>query len=65
MPLGVLASPAPSLNVHFDLLEVTSSSVSVCLTEGCVVAAADLIKQMDRRVDPCQNFYKFAKNIMY
>ena len=60
MPLGVLASPAPSLNVHFDLLEVRSSSVPVCLTESCVVTAADLLKQMDRKVDPCQDFYKFA-----
>ena len=32
----------------------------VCLTESCVVAAADLLKQMDRKVDPCQDFYKFS-----
>ena len=65
MPLGVLASPVFSLNdpVNFlEVLEVKSSftPAPVCLTEGCVVNAADLLKQMDRKVDPCQDFYKFA-----
>merc|ERR1712038_1936607 len=32
----------------------------VCLTKGCVKAAADLIKSMDETVDPCSDFYNFA-----
>ena len=48
-----------------DFLEVKSPFASapgnpVCLSESCVVNAADLLKQMDRKVDPCQDFYKFA-----
>lgn len=32
----------------------------VCLTPGCVRAAADIIKNMDQRVDPCDDFYKYS-----
>ena len=32
----------------------------VCLTKGCVKAAADLIESMDETVDPCSDFYTFA-----
>merc|ERR1712032_30506 len=32
----------------------------VCLTKGCVKAAADLINSMDEAVDPCSDFYNFA-----
>ena len=32
----------------------------VCLTESCVKTAARLLRQMDRTVDPCQDFYQFA-----
>ena len=58
MPLGVLAVPADFLEV----VEMKSSSTPapVCLSDGCVVTAADLLQQMDRKVDPCQDFYKFA-----
>ena len=31
-----------------------------CLTTDCVTAAADILKRMDTRVDPCQDFYSFA-----
>ena len=51
--------------VPSDFLEVKSPFAPapgnpVCLSESCVVTAADLLKQMDRKVDPCQDFYKFA-----
>ena len=36
------------------------SYLKVCLTKGCVKAAADLIKSMDETVDPCSDFYNFA-----
>ena len=34
--------------------------MKVCLTKGCVKAAADLINSMDETVDPCSDFYNFA-----
>ena len=44
-----------------DFLEVkTAPSSPVCLTESCILSSADLLRQMDRNVDPCQDFYKFA-----
>ena len=32
----------------------------MCLTAGCVKAAAELIKQMDQKADPCSDFFQFA-----
>ena len=32
----------------------------VCQTEACRQQTADLVEQMDRTVDPCQDFYQFA-----
>lgn len=33
---------------------------NVCLTEGCVTAAASIIDKINQSVDPCYNFYEFA-----
>ncbi|XP_076472292.1 neprilysin-1-like [Babylonia areolata] len=32
----------------------------VCLTQGCVKAAAQLLTAMDPEVDPCEDFFRFA-----
>ncbi|XP_053650118.2 neprilysin-2 isoform X3 [Cherax quadricarinatus] len=32
----------------------------VCLTQGCVKAAANLVKSMDESVNPCDDFFKFS-----
>lgn len=32
----------------------------VCLTPGCVKAAAEIIKNIDDRVDPCEDFYRYS-----
>ena len=39
-------------------LEKTVSAI--CLTPGCVRAAAGLIQSMDHTADPCSDFYQFA-----
>lgn len=33
---------------------------NICLTEGCVTAAAAIIDKINTSVDPCNNFYEFA-----
>lgn len=32
----------------------------VCLTAGCVKAAADILRNMDEKVSPCDDFYSYA-----
>ena len=36
------------------------SPASICLTEGCILQTAELVQEMDRSVEPCQDFYQFA-----
>ena len=44
-----------------DVLEERSTlSTPVCISESCILSAADLLKQMDRDVDPCEDFFRFA-----
>lgn len=43
-----------SNNVYND------GQANVCLTAGCVKAAAEIIKNIDDRVDPCDDFYKYS-----
>lgn len=35
-------------------------SEAICDSPGCVLAAAELLKNMDKKVDPCEDFYSFA-----
>ena len=67
--LGAVAGPFFPLNVpvsdnfglSLNLGEISAAPRSeVCLSEKCIINAADLLKQMDRNVDPCQDFFKFA-----
>ena len=53
--LGYLLIP---LGVTAFTLEARDSPL--CLSESCVTTAADLLRQMDRNICPCQDFYKFA-----
>ncbi|XP_035227775.1 neprilysin-2-like [Stegodyphus dumicola] len=41
-----------SLNVSF--------ASDLCLTPGCVKAAADILSNLDDKADPCDDFYQFA-----
>jgi len=36
-----------------------------CLTPACVSAAADILKRIDKTVDPCEDFYKFSCGGLY
>lgn len=36
------------------------SSSSICMTPGCVRAAAQVLNYMDNETEPCEDFYKFA-----
>lgn len=51
------ASSDSNLAEQIDELEQQSK---VCVTEGCVKAAADILKNMDQRVDPCSDFYRYS-----
>ena len=33
---------------------------NVCLTPGCVKAAADILRNIDDKVDPCDDFYRYS-----
>ncbi|XP_046454077.1 membrane metallo-endopeptidase-like 1 [Daphnia pulex] len=37
-----------------------SANGNVCNTSGCVLAAAEILKNMDKTVNPCEDFYSFA-----
>ena len=49
-------------NVDGRMVEgaIDSKSDKVCLSESCVITSANLLKQMNRDVNPCDDFYKFA-----
>ena len=51
--------PQNFLDVQQDLFS-TPSANEVCLTDQCIITASDLIQQMDRSLDPCDDFYQFA-----
>lgn len=40
--------------------EFTATAQNVCLTPGCVKAAAEILKNVDETVDPCDDFYKYS-----
>ena len=35
-------------------------NVTICLTESCVQASATILGNIDRSIDPCQDFYNFT-----
>lgn len=43
-----------------SLSSSSSSSENVCLTAGCVKAAADILRNMDEKVNPCDDFYSYS-----
>lgn len=58
---GQTTFPFPLKSSLKDVLEERSSlSTPVCISESCILSAADLLRQMDRDVDPCEDFFRFA-----
>ncbi|XP_046459785.1 membrane metallo-endopeptidase-like 1 [Daphnia pulex] len=37
-----------------------SANGDVCNTSGCVLAAAEILKNINKTVNPCEDFYSFA-----
>ncbi|XP_025407064.1 endothelin-converting enzyme homolog [Sipha flava] len=54
----------PTVNPAPDIYEESDSYVSTgqeyCMKETCVTTAATIIKNMNTKSDPCQDFYKYA-----
>ncbi|GFT19377.1 neprilysin-2 [Nephila pilipes] len=38
----------------------SSEAANLCLTSGCVKAAANILSNLDESVDPCDDFYRFS-----
>jgi len=50
-------------NVDINLSSNNSEStdkLKLCLSKGCIQAAADVLDKLDDTVDPCDDFYQFA-----
>lgn len=47
-------------NQHLVVGEQYNVSSKVCLTPGCVKAAAEILKNIDSQVNPCDDFYKYT-----
>ena len=59
----ILVTSLSVIVLHPKCLHWVSSSLSwqrTCLSPVCVSAAADILKRIDKRVDPCTDFYKFS-----
>ncbi|XP_058792656.1 neprilysin-2-like [Phymastichus coffea] len=53
------------ITIGFALLNASrasplASKIQVCKTEGCMEAAQQILKNMDKTINPCDDFYKFA-----
>ena len=57
---GLQYPQVQSLPQDFLQVKTPGAGEEVCLTESCVIAASNLLQQLDRTVDPCHDFYRFA-----
>lgn len=63
-PLSRSPSAAGSVNSALVRADPPKAAMSnygnLCLTQGCVKAAAQIIENMDPTTNPCSDFYQFA-----
>ena len=48
-----------SADLKKNELQVCIDAGKVCLSPGCIHAASNMLQRMDKRVNPCDDFYKF------
>lgn len=53
-----LAKQAP-LNANLNAIE-SGQNDKVCMSETCVKSAAEILRNMDQRVEPCEDFYRYS-----
>ena len=62
--LSTLTRTTEATNINLNSHE-SSICDDVCLTPGCVSAAANIIEKMDEKFDPCDDFFAFRYNKIY
>ena len=61
--MGALLVLAIAFGVTVSILKAPSNSEgdsNLCLTESCTSAAAFILGNVDRSIDPCDDFYNFT-----
>lgn len=59
-PLPHLQAPLGRSRQAKQISDFQAKSDNVCLTPGCVKAAAEILKNIDDKVDPCDDFYRYS-----
>ncbi|XP_054271423.1 neprilysin-2 isoform X2 [Macrosteles quadrilineatus] len=60
-PESMPSAPAAlDMEKGISLWQNKSREKGLCLTPGCVYAAAEVLNSMNKDVDPCDNFYQFV-----
>lgn len=58
---GELSADSPSLTaISIPQSGTSGDSNDLCVTHGCIKAAASVLDSIDESIDPCDNFYEFA-----
>ncbi|CAG9817173.1 unnamed protein product [Phaedon cochleariae] len=55
-----IITPQKALKESEDIKDDSIMKIEVCTSVPCVRTATDLLKLIDTKVDPCEDFYRFA-----
>lgn len=58
--ITILLSVVFSVTIISYAVNSGDTKHKICLTPGCAVAASRLIKSIDEKVDPCEDFFEYA-----